>query len=329
VQAPRLPADDRARVLSLRRLALLDTAPEERFDRITRTARRLFGVDIALVSLVDADRQWFKSRQGLHVPETWREISFCGHAILDRTIFQVPDTSLDSRFADNPLVVDDPHIGFYAGCPITSPDGATIGALCLIDHEPRVLDRDDLSSLRDLATMVEREIAISQMAVDDELTGLANRRGFMMMASQALAFCERQEVGALIVCADVDGLKAVNDLYGHKVGDELLRHAASAMAEAFRGSDVVGRLGGDEFAAVLTSFAGPESWGAARLADAVESCNRGLSGKPYRLSMAVGTARYDPLHPDAPEDLLHQADVAMYLDKERRRRDRLFPASAP
>lgn len=319
MEAAPIPDGDEARVAALRRLGLLDSPPEERFDRITRTAQRLFGVDTALVTLVDADRQWFKSRQGLDVTETPRDVSFCGHAIAGHEIFEVEDPSVDPRFADNPLVLGHPHVGFYAGCPIAGPNGEVIGTLCLVDHSPRVLDGDERESLRDLAGMVEREIAVSQLAVDDELTGLANRRGFLMMAHQALAFCERQHLPALVVYADVDGLKVVNDRSGHDSGDQLLRHAGSVMAEAFRGSDVVGRLGGDEFAAVLTAFEGDEAWALSRLAMSVEACNQALVGAPYAVSLSVGTVRFDPDDPELLESLLQQADASMYLDKLHRR----------
>jgi diguanylate cyclase (GGDEF)-like protein len=319
VEAAPIPDGDEARVAALRRLGLLDSPPEERFDRITRTAQRLFGVDTALVTLVDADRQWFKSRQGLDVTETPRDVSFCGHAIAGHEIFEVEDPSVDPRFADNPLVLGHPNVGFYAGCPIAGPNGEVIGTLCLVDHSPRVLDGDERESLRDLAGMVEREIAVSQLAVDDELTGLANRRGFLMMAHQALAFCERQHLPALVVYADVDGLKVVNDRSGHDSGDQLLRHAGSVMAEAFRGSDVVGRLGGDEFAAVLTAFEGDEAWALSRLAMSVEACNQALVGAPYAVSLSVGTVRFDPDDPELLESLLQQADASMYLDKLHRR----------
>jgi diguanylate cyclase (GGDEF)-like protein len=311
--------NDRNRVASLRRLGLLDTGPEERFDRITRTAQRLFGVETALVSLVDVDRQWFKSRQGMAATETARDISFCGHAITGREVLEVDDTLCDPRFSDNPLVTEEPKVRFYAGCPISGPDGAVIGTLCLLDNRPRHLNGEQLDSLHDLAAMVEHEIAVTKLAVDDELTGLANRRGFSLLGDQALAFCERQQVDALVVFADVDGLKAVNDAYGHEYGDTLLTWAAAAMADAFRASDVVGRIGGDEFAAVLTSFVGGEYRACERLDSAVKEVNAGLGDVPFDLSMSVGTARFQHQHPDDLETLLRRADASMYADKQRRR----------
>ena len=176
------PPDEAIRLAQLRALALLDSYPEERFDRITRLAQRLFDVPIALVTLVDEDRQWFKSRQGLDVAETPRESAFCAHAILGDEVMQVQDSMADERFATNPLVLGDPGIRFYAGCPIEGPGGAKLGTLCVIDREPRQLKDDEVRLLRDLAEMVEREIAAADLATGDALTGLANRRGFDLIA---------------------------------------------------------------------------------------------------------------------------------------------------
>ncbi|HQS56871.1 MAG TPA: GAF domain-containing protein [Gallionellaceae bacterium] len=157
-QPPPFPEDEILRLKSLHDHALLDTTAEERFDRITRLAQRMFGVPIALVSLIDAERQWFKSRQGLDACETGRDISFCGYAILDREIFHIPDASLDPRFSGNPLVLGPPHIRFYAGAPLTTSDGYRIGTLCIIGDKPRQLTQAELASLRDLADGVEIEI---------------------------------------------------------------------------------------------------------------------------------------------------------------------------
>lgn len=136
MQIPAKPADEPARLDALRALNILDTSPEERFDRLTRLAKRLFDVPIALVSLVDVDRQWFKSCVGLDASETPRDISFCGHAIVGDEILMIRDTLVDERFHDNPLVTGAPHIRFYAGCPLRVPNGSKIGTLCLIDADP-------------------------------------------------------------------------------------------------------------------------------------------------------------------------------------------------
>ncbi len=325
MEAPPVPKNDLTRVGSLRRLGLLDTAPEERFDRITRIARRLFGVDTALVSLVDIDRQWAKSRQGpapseiteirqaaehhqaFAITDLPRELSFCAHAIVGGDVLQVHDASTDDRFSDNPLVTADPPIRFYAGCPIASPDGAVIGTLCLLDEWPRSLDEVELASLRDLAAVVEQEIAATRLEVDDELTGLANRRGFTMVGSQALAFCERQEVDALVIVGSVDGLDLVNERGGMTAGDQLLRLAASAMADSFRSSDVVGRVGGNQFAALLTGYQGSEVQVVERLRSTVAASNLELERTTFALSMAVGTAHFNHREPEMIEVMMHRA----------------------
>jgi GAF domain-containing protein len=151
--APPISADEPQRLDALRRLLLLDTPPEQRFDKLVAFAASEFGVPIALFSLIDSERQWFKSRIGMTACETSREVSFCGHAILQPALFIVPDALLDPRFADNPLVTGAPHVRFYAGAPLVLASGEAIGTLCLIDTAPRTLDEIDqamLGSLRDL-----------------------------------------------------------------------------------------------------------------------------------------------------------------------------------
>jgi diguanylate cyclase (GGDEF)-like protein len=250
---PPAPKDETVRLCALQNLKVLDTLPEERFDRITRLATRLFDVPIALVSLVDADRQWFKSRQGLAAPETSREISFCGHAILGPAAFVVPDAQADARFRDNPLVTGDPHIRFYAGYPVHSPDAKRVGTLCLIDRKPRSLSGEDVDSLKTLAEMVDHELALLAQSTSDELTNIANRRGFHLITEHILALCRRNVQPATIISIDLDNFKAVNDSFGHDAGDAALCEFAGLLVKAFRDSDIVARLGGDEFC-VLSSY---------------------------------------------------------------------------
>lgn len=136
----------------------MDTEPNEGFDRIARIASEAFKVPIALVSLINRDRQWFKSCIALNVKETPRGMAFCAHAILEDRVLIVPDTFLDTRFADNPLVNDEPRIRFYAGCPLRLADGNPIGTLCLIGSRPRHLDGRKINLLRDLGKLVETEL---------------------------------------------------------------------------------------------------------------------------------------------------------------------------
>ena len=165
---PAIPHNEKSRLQSLQSLVILDTPPEERFDRLTRLAKHMFDVPIALVSLVDENRQWFKSCFGLPVRETPRNISFCGHAILGEGPFIINDAAKDKRFADNPLVLDAPHIRFYCGYPLKLLDGSKIGTLCIIDTKPRSLDDTEIQALKDLAEMAECEIIAEKQATMDE-----------------------------------------------------------------------------------------------------------------------------------------------------------------
>lgn len=159
MKIPELPACESERLMALDALGLLETGREARFERFTRLARSVTGTAIATVSFVDAHRQWFKGMQGLEVAETPRAVSFCGHAILEKGVFYIPDTQADPRFADNPLVVGPPHARFYAGAPLTVPGDHAVGTLCVIDRIPRRLQPEQLRDLRDLADALERELA--------------------------------------------------------------------------------------------------------------------------------------------------------------------------
>ena len=156
MQVAAIPANESTRLAALYQLLILDTLPEERFDKIAAFAAQEFEVPIAVITLVDAERQWFKAKVGTEVCETGRDVSFCAHAILHDDIMVVPDAAADARFVDNPLVTGEPHIRFYAGAPLTLASGLRLGTLCLIDRAPRTLDALDLGilgTLRDLAVM--------------------------------------------------------------------------------------------------------------------------------------------------------------------------------
>ena len=198
---PAFPENERQRLEALTSLDILDTPADERFERITRIAQRHFNVPIALVSLVDARRQWFKSKQGLDANETPRDISFCGHAILGDEVFVVKDALEDPRFCDNPLVTDEPRIRFYAGAPLATPDGLKLGTLCVIDRRPREFDQHARALLSALGQWVVRELDFAR-----DLSRIAARLESKLHLATVL-----DNVTEAVISADADGhIESVN-----------------------------------------------------------------------------------------------------------------------
>ncbi|HTN75166.1 MAG TPA: SpoIIE family protein phosphatase, partial [Pirellulaceae bacterium] len=154
------PADEAERMADLQALRILDTPPEDRFNRIIRLAKGILQVPIAYIALVDRDRQWFKAKCGVTVDQTGREESFCGHAILQKEPLVIPDARLDPRFHDNPLVLGPPHVRFYAGHPLKGPQGHNVGTLCVVSPEPRELSPHERALLGELAAMAEHELSL-------------------------------------------------------------------------------------------------------------------------------------------------------------------------
>ncbi|EGR7975890.1 sensor domain-containing diguanylate cyclase [Vibrio vulnificus] len=315
MQTPEKPDNEPQRIADLHSLHILDTAAEERFDRVTRIARRLFDVPIALVSLVDEDRQWFKSCFGLNASETPRDISFCGHAILGTDTLIVEDASQDERFADNPLVTGTPHIRFYAGVPLFYEDKSCLGTLCIIDSKPRTLNAEERLDLIDLAKMAERELAATHSAAIDDLTQISNRRGFMTLAKKSMAYCEVGGYPYSIAYLDLNGFKPINDRFGHQEGDLALKAFADTMKKSFRESDVFARLGGDEFVVFMSGASRSVAQIAIqRFTEALQRYNQSAN-RGYDLSFCAGIVSVEPDANISLDELLSQADKAMYQQK--------------
>jgi len=229
VVEPTVPADENERIAELCSLHILDTPAEERFDRITCTVQLVFNVPIALITLVDGNRQWFKSRAGLDAAETPRNISFCGHAILSDDAFIVPDAAADPRFADNPLVTGEPFIRFYAGVPLHAAGGARLGTLCMIDRVPRAFSEDDAATLRDLAKWAELELNLYSVSKATELSREKESR------LQAIV----EHAGDAIITIDNAGLvetfnPAAQRIFGYRADEIIGQPVHMLAAEHYR-----------------------------------------------------------------------------------------------
>ncbi|MEO1269771.1 MAG: GAF domain-containing protein [Myxococcota bacterium] len=234
-----LPPNEAERLEKLRSLNLLDTSSEERYDRYVKLAKRLFDVPIALVSLIDDDRQWFKARAGLAATQTPREQAFCAHAILGNEALVVPDARLDARFADNPLVTGELGIRFYAGFPIEA-DGMKMGTLCLIDQQPRKLDPDQLQLLQNIGRLVSGELTAEEPQHFDRETGLTNRDGFAALTTYASEVCTRLKRPLSVVSISLI-----------EASPEQVVVFARKLARTFDSADLIGRLSNLSFCILM------------------------------------------------------------------------------
>jgi GAF domain-containing protein len=211
-----IPSNERERLAALHRYRILDTKPEVAFDELAEVASTICNAPIALVSLVDASRQWFKARVGLAAQETPRASSFCAHAVLGAELFIVHDALVDPRFAKNPLVLGDPHIRFYAGAPLTSPAGLNLGTLCVIDRRPRVLDDRQRSALVTLARQVMTQLdlrlkrALVETVHHELRTPLTSIRGSLGLLASGVVGELSGEARELVLVAERNSVRLVN-----------------------------------------------------------------------------------------------------------------------
>ncbi|WP_342243787.1 GGDEF domain-containing protein [Pseudomonas sp. OTU5201] len=324
--------DEPRRLQALQNLDILDTPAEHYLDTLVRLTRDLFNVATVLISLIDQDRQWFKARIGLAAQETPRNISFCGHAILQDDLLLVEDARRDPRFADNPMVLGPPYLRFYAGQPIYSADGQPIGTLCLLDPTQRAFSRFERTRLRDLATLTQGYLQMRMLsqqtrnlreAVDreqrkalmDPLTQLWNRGGFNQFYPLELAKLLGSDLKLGVIYCDLDHFKKVNDQHGHGAGDQVLWESARRMSAALRPQDLLARLGGEEFVALIAVHDETELLQVAeRLRRAIEQEPIPLEGHALAQTASFGATLVQP--GDTQATALERADRGLYLAKQ-------------
>lgn len=327
------PENECARMAFLRQLRILETPVEERFDRITRIVCRSLNVPISAISLIDDDRQWFKSVQGLDVSETPRNTAFCAHAILEDRPFIVPDARSDPRFANNPLVTSDPSIRYYAGIPLDMGGEIRIGTLCAIDRQPREITDEQLAILQDLTAMVRSElqsVALSEAhlklieefkqaeraALIDPLTRLWNRAGGENLLKREWEISVRKSTPLSIALLDIDRFKSINDTHGHDVGDDVIRHFARTMISVLRTYDIVCRWGGEEFLIVLPGCEQDDLHTKLdRILNAIRSTVAKTSAGDIAATASIGAITVSPSRTDDQGVYIKRADKALYRAK--------------
>lgn len=345
---PSKPDNEHVRLEALRRLRILDTPREAAFDDLVAIASAVCNTPMGSVSLIDAERQWFKASVGLQDQETPRDQALCAHAILQpEQVMVVPDALQDPRFRDNPAVTGGARIRFYAGAPLIASDGSALGTLCVMDEQPREIQPAQLRALEALARQVtrllemrdlnrqfgrqmedrnwyEQELDRYQHALEtqnadlmaqtrtDRLTGLANRRAFALALESALASDRPCSVALL----DLDHFKTVNDVHGHAAGDRVLAEVAAQLRGAAGGHGLVARMGGEEFVWLMQDAPAQTAELQCRyLCETVRSASLSL---PVTLSVGLAHRRPD----ESAEHLLERADLALYAAK-RNGRDRV------
>ena len=204
-------AAEQARLEAIDQLDILDTPREEPFDRLSRLICNIFDVPMAIVSIIDGHRQWYKAFDGIAASEVERQDSFCNLLVEDPRPLIVPDATQDVRFAQKPAVLGPPKVRFYAGVPLTTTDGHVIGTICALDTRPRAFDDRQVEILSDIAHLTMQAIKLSRFATTDSLTGLMSRRAFKDAGDKAMAQAARHGQPLSCITFDIDHFKAIND----------------------------------------------------------------------------------------------------------------------
>lgn len=318
IETPALAMEDLAeaeRLEALDRFDVMDTPREEAFDRITRLIKNIFDLPIAIVSMIDGHRQWYKAYEGLENREVARDATFCKYTLQDMTPLVVPDARDDARFAQNPMVTAGPQIRFYAGVPLRTNDGQNIGTVCAIGFEPRAFSPRESAILTDLAALAMDALELRQQASVDSLTGALSRRAFKEQAAREISLAQRHRHGLACIAFDLDHFKQINDRHGHATGDKVLVAVAEACRAQLRGSDLFGRLGGEEFALILPHTDRAHMGGVAeKVREAIEHVLVRHGETRVPVTSSFGMAALDARTPDI-EALLANADAALYEAK--------------
>ncbi|MCP9799555.1 GAF domain-containing protein [Synechococcus sp. RedBA-s] len=299
------PADEEERLRSLERTLLLDSESDADLDRITTLASETLDTPIALISLVDRERQWFLSKVGLQASQTPRSMAFCAHAITQGSTLVVPDALDDPRFNTNPLVVSEPNIRFYAGAQLRPQDGQPLGTLCVIDRTPRQFSPRQLRWLQLFSEQVSREIELRQRLARCPITGFFNRSSFEMLCQKEFERARRTHGTLTLLLLRVENLDQVRGLAEATAPDGLVGELAERFSALAAESDLLGRYADACFAMLLVGASTERE-------QAVSDTLRGASVRSLHPQLLIGLSRLDAEDLSAV-DLLIRADNALFL----------------
>lgn len=321
------------KIANINTFDLFYTPIEERFERITRIARRALHAPVAAISLLNEDKQWFKSAAGWGISELPRDQAICKLTVESNQVVMIGDTLADPRVAKLPIVMSAPRFRAYAGHPLVDDQGTCVGTFCVLDLKPREFAPVDRQALMDLAALVQRELLSDQLssahaaltsklgmarreALMDPLTHLWNRRGASVLLKGAFASADQRGTPLALALLDLDNFKRINDTRGHQAGDEVLRRVASRLLSTVRGDDAICRLGGDEF---LVLMADTDAAIATRVAERIR---KSITDTPVptrdgavEVSVSVGCTVRQPREATAVDALLDRADQALMESK--------------
>lgn len=290
-----VPADEEQRLRDLEHHDLLDHPSDPHLDRILTLTANSLEVPIALISLLDAKRQWFLARRGLDVEQTPRSMAFCAHTICGDEPLIVPDALEDERFSTNPLVLEEPKIRFYAGVPLQSENGHNLGTLCVLDRTPRQLSEEQLAQLRLYAELVMREIELRHSALRCPVTGLYERALFFRIGEKEVKHARDRHTPLALIQVDIDNFRQVNNRWGHEAGDQVLLDFAGLCRQFVREGDVIARIGDEEFGLLLIDCDGDQ---ATSIAESLRGAAAHLPGvythSDYRLQISGGVTCLSP-----------------------------------
>lgn len=308
-----IPADESQRQRELERQGVLGRPGDEHFNRLVRLAATIFETPIALISLVDGDRQWFLARHGLELEETPRQMAFCAHAIVGDSTLVVPDASQDPRFCGNPLVSGEPLIRFYAGSPLQNPEGHNLGTLCVIDRHPRTFSTEQVKLLEELAQLVLRELELRRLATVCQPTGLPNRNSFLEQAEPELQRARQSNAELALLALEIDHFSQVRHRWGPEVSEQALLDTANCLRSQHCSSDLIGQIGDQAFAMLMV---GVDLDSAMERTEAIQAGINDLGGvfrrAGHRLEISAGLTKFAPGDGRAL-DLLLRAEQALFV----------------